>query len=603
LSSKKSSAIRYLNGARLRRSLIAAADWVEAGCDELNRINVFPVPDGDTGTNFTMTIRSVADSVGTLENSSLPVVNRAMAQSCVLGAHGNSGMLLSQFLIGFREEIGDRTSADVHVVAQAVGNGFERLSAALDNPVEGTILTVCREVAEAAEKAAKTTDDLKELLSQMVAEANASLERTPELLPALKEAGVVDAGAMGFVRLLEGILRLVEGLPVTIPGRVSASSPSAASMASVDMDKDFQFCTEVLVRGDGIPASTAVREHLRAFGGSIVVLKTEDLLKIHVHTDSPDDVFKMASEWGTIEATKADDMREQHSALHVEQSSLEIVVDSSCDLTEELIAEAGIIMVPMQIIHEGNRYRDRIDTDLGEIYERMRREKAVYTTSQPTPGAFREAYRDALTQGSEVLCLSVSGALSGTLNSASTVAELDEFSTVSNFDSRNVSMGLGMLALRARELSEAGCSTDEIIKDLTRIRDQSGLFVTFDTFEHIVRSGRVSRAKGWLGNLLDVKPIMALDPVGAVVPVDRVRGIENVVPRMMELLEEKLTPRPARLRMAVMHADALDTAERVKTEIQKRFNPYEVHIGSVTAVIGVHTGPGAWAVIYQNEDK
>lgn len=594
--------IRYLDGRRLRRSLVAAADWVEAGREDLNRINVFPVPDGDTGTNFTLTLRAVADSVGTTDNADLSAVSHQMARACILGAHGNSGMLLSQFLIGFRDEIGDRLTAEVPDVARAMRQGFERLYAALDQPIEGTILTICREVAEAAEETARRTNDLRVLLQEVLRRSRVALEHTPDLLESLREAGVVDAGGKGFVRLLEGIMRLVDGQPTVTKERADPGGPAAAATAHVEADRDYQFCTEVLVRGDDLPATTTVRERLRDLGGSIVVLKTDDLLKVHVHTNEPDRLFALAAAWGTVEATKADDMREQHAALHVAEQELAVVVDSSCDLCEELIARHRIIMVPMQIIEGSTRYRDRIDIGGADIYERMQQEKISFSTSQPTPAAFHEAFTDATAQAERALCLSVSGKLSGTYNSARSVAEDPGFTRVTVFDSRTVSLGLGLLAIRARELAEEGARTEEIVCELERIRNQSGLFVTFDTFEHIVRSGRLGRAKGWLGSLLDLKPIMAIDRHGEVEPVDRVRGRDAVLPRMLELLDDALTPRPQRLRMAVVHAHAPEVAERVAQACRSRFDPYEMHIGHVAAVIGVHTGPGAWAVIYQNED-
>ncbi|MCH8256085.1 MAG: DAK2 domain-containing protein, partial [Gemmatimonadetes bacterium] len=252
--------IAYLDGSRLRRSLIAAADWVESGREELNRINVFPVPDGDTGTNLALTLRAVAQALAPLENAHLPVVTKAMADACVMSAHGNSGMLLSQFLLGFREALGERHSASPANVAAGFRAGANRLHAALDDPIEGTILTVCRETADAAELAASATRDFDDFMSRTLSGARTALLRTPELLSTLKQAGVVDAGGKGFVRLLEGIVRLIDGTPVA-----SATSdkgkvvPAAAAVTQVERDRDFRWCTEVLIRGGGFPPSTELR--------------------------------------------------------------------------------------------------------------------------------------------------------------------------------------------------------------------------------------------------------------------------------------------------------------------------------------------------------
>src|SRR4051812_23728816 len=184
--------IAYVDGPRLARSLFAAADWVAAGREEINRINVFPVPDGDTGTNFSLTLRAVADALRALGDASLSDTARTMSRAAVLGARGNSGMMLAHFLLGFAESPGDLPQATALDIAAAVRKGADGLYASLDDPREGTILTVAREAAVSAERAAKESDDVGEFMRRLLAEGEATLARTPELMAALKEAGVVD---------------------------------------------------------------------------------------------------------------------------------------------------------------------------------------------------------------------------------------------------------------------------------------------------------------------------------------------------------------------------------------------------------------------------
>ncbi len=593
--------IAYLDGPRLRRSLLAAADWVDAGRDELNRINVFPVPDGDTGTNFATTLRAVATRVrGLRRDAALPNVTGAMAEACVMAARGNSGMLLSQFLLGFREALGPRETADAQAVAAAIRAGAERLSASLDEPVEGTILTVARDVAAEAERAAGETADFEELMRRALRQAERTLEDTPNLLAALKEAGVVDAGAKAFVRLFEGVVRLIEGDPIVPAAEPPhADVPDAAAMAEVAAERDYQFCTEVLVRGTAIPAGAEVRAALRPLGGSIVVLSTGDLLKLHVHTDTPDDVFALAAGWGEIETTKADDMRLQHRELHATQRAVTVVVDSSCDLPDAALDRHGMVLIPLQVIEGDRTYQDRVELSGDEIYHRMR-DGAIYTTSQPTPSAFARALQDAKASAEQVVCVLLAKALSGTYASG-VVAAKAVGGNIRVVDSRTVSLGLGLLASRAAELAEQGHSAAAIAKDLERTRDQSGAIFTVDTFENLLRSGRVGRGRAWLGALLDVKPILELDKEGRVVPLDRVRGREALIPRVLAHLERRLTPRPAKVRFGIVHADASEAAETLHAELKARYGPAPIVVNSVTAVIGVHAGPGAWGVFYQVE--
>lgn len=576
---------------------------MEAGREELNRINVFPVPDGDTGTNFALTLRATAESVRSLRRATLPAVTRAMAQASIFGARGNSGMLLSQFLLGFREALGDRRRASAGEIARAIGAGADHLARSLDDPVEGTILTVTRDAAHAAERSARRTAKIEILMRDVLEDAHASLQRTPELLAVLRDAGVVDAGAQAFVRTLEGVVRLIGGDPIlSVPETPPADLPNVATLVEVAAERDYQYCTEVLVRGTGFPPTTEVRSALRELGESIVVLAHEDLLKVHVHTDTPDLVFELGRRWGTIEASKADDMREQHQALHGSRRRVAIVADSSCDLPDEVIDRHGIIVVPLQIIEGETVYLDRVQFRGPELYDRMRRLGKQISTSQPTPGSLRASFEDAREVADETIGIFVGGKLSGTLGSAQAAVETGGLTGIRLVDSRSASFGVGLLALRAAELAEAGWSAQDIACEIERIRDRSGALITVDTFENLLRSGRVSRGRAWLGSLLDFKPILEVNRDGRVIPLDRVRGRAALLDRTLEHLDQRLTPRPHSLRLAVAHADAPDVAERLHEELVRRYAPRDCLVNHVTAALGVHVGPGAWGVFYQIED-
>jgi uncharacterized protein len=599
--------IAYVDGPRLRRSLLAAADWVDAGRDELNRINVFPVPDGDTGTNFALTLRAVATAIRQLDaRAPLPVVTRAMADACILAARGNSGMLLSQFLLGFRDQLGDRDTATAVDVAAAIRAGAVRLQESLDEPVEGTILTVSRDVADAAELAATETPNVEELMRRLLDHGQSSLERTPELLEALRESGVVDAGGKAFVLVIEGIVRLIEGDPIIPAEAQTFELPLAAAEAEVAAERDYGFCTEVLVRGSALPPTTEVRHRLRELGGSIVVLASGDLLKVHVHTNEPQRVFALAEQWGTIETTKADDMRAQQveerrrRTLYVEQRPLTLLVDSSCDLSDEVLDQYGIVMVPLQVIEGPHTHLDRVGIQREELYRRMR-EGAVFTTSQPTPAAFVQGFEDALSGAHAVLGVLLAKSLSGTFASGQAAARAMG-RPITLVDSRSASLGMGLLALRGAELIEEGWSADAIAAELTRIRDQSGGFFTVDTFDNLLRSGRVGRGRAWLGTLLDVKPILEVGQDGRIIPLDRVRGREALLPRVLRHLEHRLTPRPRQFRIGIAHASDPEVAERLRQDILARFSPRDCLVSEVTSALGVHVGPGAWGIFYQIED-
>jgi hypothetical protein len=598
------AAIGYLDGPRLRRSLLAAAVWVRAGREELNRINVFPVPDGDTGTNFALTMKSISEALDRLGDAPLPEVSRTVAQAAVMGSRGNSGMMLSHFLVGFDEGIGARFRIRARELAGAIRRGFQQLESALENPVEGTILTVCREAAAGAELAAAEGADVQGVLKRTLRHAAEALARTPDLLADLKRAGVVDAGGMGFVLMIEGIVRLIEGKATAEAAEDQQAWEGAAPAATFEVvsDRDYRWCTEVLVRGDGLPASAAARERLHALGGgSLLVLRTADLLRVHVHLNDPEPLFTLAEEWGEVVTRKAEDMREQHRMLAETTRLVAIVCDTACDLPDDVLDRHGIALIPLQVMVGERVSLDRIEMTAGMVYELLRTGEHP-TTSQPTVAKFIEAFEHARADAENVVAVLLSSGLSGTFGGAEAALKTGKVGGVHLVDSRSASLGQGLLAVRGAELAEAGWSAEEIKTELERLRGQSGMFFTVATLENLIRSGRVSRLKGWLGNLLDMKPILSFSHDGKVTPVDRVRGRDALLPRVIQLLDEAIPHQRQRLRMGVVHADNEAAAREIRDAMHKRYHPVDIVVSPLTAVLGVHTGPDAWGVFWQLED-
>jgi DegV family protein with EDD domain len=420
----------------------------------------------------------------------------------------------------------------------------------------------------------------------------------------LREAGVVDAGGKGFVRMLEGVVRYIEGDPILAIGDADLGPAEVpAAMVEIAAERDFQFCTEVLVRGEQLPPANEVRSAMHAFGGSVVVAAAGDILKIHVHTDSPEAVFTYAARWGRVETTKADDMRAQHRRLaHAERRAVAMVTDSSADLADPVLDRHHIALVPLQVVFGHETFRDRVELKPEEFYRRLRGARELPTTSQPAPADFVRVLRDARAEADEVVAVLLSAALSGTFASAQAAVRAAGISGVHLVDSRSASLGLGMLALRGAELAGSGWRAADIARELERVRGQAGMLLTVDRYDNLLRSGRVSRGKAWIAGMLDVKPILSLDGLGRVQPVDRVRGKENVVPRVLALLDQRLTPRPKVVRFGVAHAEAPEMAERVRNALLAAYRPRDCFATLATGVLATHVGPGAWAIFYQVED-
>lgn len=611
--------IAYLDGPRLRRSLLAASDYAQRCRAELNRINVFPVPDGDTGTNLALTVRSVSDRLHGMDEPSAGRVASAAAEAAVMGARGNCGMILSHFLIGFSEGVGERTRLTVGEFSTALRAGAHHVYQALERPVEGTILTIMREVAERADRV--RTNDFADFLEELLQAARDSLARTPDLLPRLREAGVVDAGAKGFVQMLEGVVALIEGDPVTAAAALpdyDAQPAAAATVAFTAEQERFRYCTEALVRtrsgpvsgDDGLPGEAAVRDRLRPLGDSLIVIRSGDVLKVHVHTDEPETVFDYLRGVGQLVTHKAEDMHAQHQAVeraarrHVSLARRPVVLftDSAADLPPEVLGAHGIHVVPLSLVYENEVLRDGVDITPAQFTERLLAGDHP-TTSQPTPASFLETMRRAAVDGEQILGVLLGSGLSGTFASAEAAAKRVDDAPVHLFDSRGASLLQGLLTLRAAELAEAAVEPAEILQRLARARAKSGIFFTVDTFDRLIASGRVGRGRALLGTLLDIKPILALDDAGKVEPVGRVRGRENVLPRVMELLDERVQAAGGCRRFGIVHVACEHVIPEIESALRERYGrDIEVLASPATPVIGTHTGAGAWGLAWLADD-
>jgi uncharacterized protein len=602
--------IEYIDGNRLRRAFVAACDFVQQRRAELNRINVFPVPDGDTGTNLALTASAISDHLRSGTEARLDLVAAQAADAAIMGARGNCGMILSHFLLGFSQSVQGHERLYAPQFAAALTASAEHVYRSLDRPVEGTIITIMRETADEATRA--NSRDFVDLLELVLARARDACRRTPQLLPALRKAGVVDAGALGFVHLLEGVGAYVHGDPFTSLAGTPVfgdPAPEAARVEYPQQSEVYRFCTEALVRGSTLPPADQAKAWLRERGDSLIVIRGADVIKVHIHTDDPEAVFAYLRTLGTLVTHKAEDMAVQHAAVeraasgHVQlaRRPVSIVADSSCDLPEEIIRAHGIHVVPLLVVFSNEALRDRIDIDAGTFVERLRAGERP-TTSQPPPRAFLDAYRAAAEDGETVLAIILSSALSGTFTSAEAAARRFADAPIVLVDSLGASLTLGLLVLRATELAELGWEPQAIAAELKRIRAASGVLFTVDVFDNLLASGRVGRGQVMIAGLLDIRPILALGPDGRVHPGTKVRGRQHVPQRMLAELKQRVPADAQRLRFGVVHVGCEDRAEDFARMLRAEFGERETIIAPASPVLATHLGPGAWGVAYQVED-
>lgn len=310
-----------INGLVLAEMIDLGSKNLAKNAEKINSLNVFPVPDGDTGTNMNLSMSSGAKETAANVVENIGELGKSFSKGLLMGARGNSGVILSQLFRGMSQYIVDKKEIDAKEFAEAIQNGVSIAYKAIIKPVEGTILTVAREAAEAGLKVAKNTDSVVEVMEAIYAEAQASLKRTPDLLPILKEVGVVDSGGQGLVCVYQGFVAALKG--EKIEGLESVETNVVDMQFEDDHDMDFMspedivhgFCTEFTVRLDKEKKDfneDKFREDMSKFGDSLLVISDSEYVKIHVHTETPGDVFNYGQQYGELIKIKSDNMREQH---------------------------------------------------------------------------------------------------------------------------------------------------------------------------------------------------------------------------------------------------------------------------------------------------
>ncbi|MFI3251684.1 MAG: DAK2 domain-containing protein [bacterium] len=306
-----------VNGSLLKKMVINGAINLKNNYQEIDRLNVFPVPDGDTGTNMQMTMMAGVKEISNLETNSVTEVAKKLSRGLLMGARGNSGVILSQYFRGLfigTEKI-KGSEATVAEFIDCLVSGYEVAYKAVMEPVEGTILTVVREAAQFVEKNKGQYKTINEVLDAYVKQANISLENTPNLLPVLKEAGVVDSGGAGFVKVIDGMIMAMNGEMLEYDNSKNTNTNEVMSLDGVDIK--FGYCTEFILqlKNENDFSESDLKGPLSLLGDSLVVVQDEDLVKIHVHTNEPGKALNLAQKYGEFKTLKIENMREQHSNL------------------------------------------------------------------------------------------------------------------------------------------------------------------------------------------------------------------------------------------------------------------------------------------------
>lgn len=600
--------IMELDGLQLAELLRAGIYRLFEQTDHLNKINVFPVPDGDTGTNMSMTLAAVLAALDREPQADAGKLLARAADAALDGARGNSGAILAQFLLGLGDGAAQRAKLGIKEFVDAAGAGAAYARDALQQPREGTILTVLRAFADAL-RAETTATDFAALFGGAMSRVRSALEGTRGQLEELRAAGVVDAGALGFVEVLEGMLRWLQtGEMAVARAPVHAGEEAMADAAPVAADQDFRFCTECLVLAleGGVIDLRAMRETLGAAGASLVVSGSTRKAKVHIHCDDPESVFRLAGGFGVVQSQKADDMRMQQGATHHRRTQRVVVVtDSGSDLPDDAAERLGIHMVAARVHFGGVSYLDKVSMTAAEFYDELARNPDHPKTSQPPPGDFRRIFEFLASHYESIVSVNLTARHSGTYNAAALAAQRvsAEGRKVGVVDSLNASVGEALVTMAAAEAAAEGKSFDEVMAVATEARARTYTFAMLERVDFAVRGGRVPAVVGRIARWLRLNVILRTFPDGRIKAGGGLIGNHRRVERFARYVARRAVgTSQTKLRLVVAHANRPEAGKKFQELLLAALPPDIVERCDFTdmgAAIGVHGGPGTIIVAVQ----
>jgi DAK2 domain fusion protein YloV len=590
-----------------------AAAAVEASRGRLNDLNVYPVPDGDTGSNLADTARELAASLADATADTPAAVATAAKRAVLMGASGNSGAILSQIVGGFADVAGAAGEIDSHVLARALRSATDAAYRPVQQPIEGTMLTVIREMAEAAEEHAG--GELDDVIDAVLAAGAESVARTQGMLDVLRDAGVVDAGAAGLVEFCRGAVAGARGEQIQAP--LEALERPLSFEAVHQEESEFRYCTSFLLEGEEIDRDRLEAE-LLAMGDCLLVVGEAPMCRVHLHTDDPGAALSRAVAMGSLDRVAIANMHEQtrrreerlsagptlvalpggraaEGGLTAENTA--IVLDSTADVAHPEREHANWRMVPLTVRFGEEQFEDYREIEPAEFYRRLRNGGPHPQTAAPAPGAYLRMFED-LSDYAHVIVLPVSSKVSGSVQAARIAAEDPAAGgRVTVLDGLTVSVGTAMLADGVQRLLEAGTTLEEVTDWVESARERLRLVIYVDTLEYLRRGGRISRTGELAGNAIGLRPLLTLRDGELALYRRVVGGRRRALREFDRFLCDNSAP-DGEVRVALAHGADPDGAEGLAAAV-RRLRPQAriERVSELGAVVGTHGGPGTLGLL------
>jgi len=591
----------HLNGYHIYHSFLSGFMSIGKEREHLNRINVFPVADGDTGNNLVRTIKQIVEKLESHRSAS-KVLNR-IAHISMESARGNSGLIFSQYLNGLAMTTDGKDELSLHDFARATQKAVEMAYQSMETPVEGTILTVLNAWSDSIYQESKEQSPWATVFEKAFATAKKVLHLTKEQLPVLKENDVLDAGAMGVVSFLEGVemMRFQGPVPLSIRKTLNKDSYisgiiSTSTRHKIRGELTFRYCTEVLLDQPKV-SPKEIKAKLVPMGDSLIINQGKDRIRIHIHSNEPYNVVNILRKYGKVSEQKADDMLRQEQVVNDKKASVAILTDSIADIPLELLDQYQIHVIPLKLTWDEEDYLDRITITPQQFYKMQQQRRSFPGSTLPDEKTISSTFQYLLDYYEHILVLPVGKALSGTWNQMRKVAEKfnQQNERIRVIDTCLNSVAQGLLVQEIARKAVEGTGFDALTVLSENLKKRVKIYVSVSTFKYMVKGGRVSPLKGFIAQTLNIKPIVSLDETGKGKAMDKAFSRKQLMKKISLILKETHQQKGID-RYGIVHAAAPEKADEFARMLQEVLGKAPEYISSISPIVGMHSGKGALAI-------
>jgi DegV family protein with EDD domain len=600
--------IGYLSGSRFKRALVAGAKRVIARHDHLNKINVYPVSDSDTGTNVSITLSAGLRAVALEQEETVPNVLAAFADGTLESARGNSGTIFAQFFQGMSDAVVGKDEINhkdfIHIFCAGAAHAYR----AVAQPMEGTVLTVLNDVSDYLSHLNPVPEDFAVLFLQLVECANKSLQETPEKMKMLKKFGVVDAGAQAMVDFFEGIAEFIargdikdleKEMAAIIENEMENLHGDASAAGTDSLEEyNYRFCTECVIVGEDIDQEQ-LKIDVGELGDSLVVAGSKRKTKLHMHVNEPAKLFSFCRRYGKLLNEKADDMFLQVHDSHGKHSDVAIITDSSIDLPKDLLEHLNIHVIPIRIHIDEEAFIDGISITPEEFYHIVEERGTIPKTAHPTYRDFKAKYQFLATHYKSLISIHIGRNMSNTANAAELVKRDMAKIKLDVIDSRSTTAALGFVAQYAAELANAGYPHEQILKLTREIVNKTELYGVLESLDYAVKGGRMPKFVKTIADIFGVCPIVHMRREEKAKIIGFGTGVDSAIKKFGKKLLKSMNSNK-KYRIGIVHCKNLKGAEKLLNYLNDHARNIESSFMMDCGVtIGSHTGPGTLGVAIQ----